>query len=376
MAAVKRPSLTIGIEEEYQIIDPETRELTSYITQFLDGDHSVLRQRTIMPELHQSTIEIGTKACETIQETKADLIELRSLVGEMAQSEGMRIAAAGSHPFSVWQTQEITPFERYEGLLEDLQELARQTLIFGMHVHVGIEDEEFMVDAMNTLKYFLPHILSLSTSSPFWEGRQTGLKSYRSAMFKRFPRTGLPGYFNSFADYRSYVDILVAANSIPNASKIWWDVRPHNKYPTLEFRICDICTNVNDAICCAALFQALVLKHYKMRKDNITFRRYPMGLIEENKWRALRYGVEGKLIDYGRQEELPTSYLLVELVEFVDDVLDDLGTRNEVEQVFKITERGTSAAQQIKIFEETGDVKKVVDWLIEETMNECALPEA
>ena len=375
MAVVKRPSLTVGIEEEYQIIDPETRELTSYITQFLEGDHSVLRQRTIMPELHQSSIEIGTKACETIQETKADLVELRCLVGEMAQSEGMRIAAAGSHPFSVWQTQEITPFERYEGLLEDLQELARQTLIFGMHVHVGIEDEEFMIDAMNTLKYFLPHILSLSTSSPFWEGRQTGLKSYRSAMFKRFPRTGLPGYFSSHADYESYVDILVAANSIPNASKIWWDLRPHHKYPTLEFRICDICTHVNDAICCAALFQALVLKHYKMRKDNVTFRRYPMGLIEENKWRALRYGVEGKLIDYGRQEELPTSYLLVELVEFVDDVLDELGTRSEVEQVFKIVERGTSAAQQIKIFEETGDARDVVDWLIDETMNECALPD-
>ncbi len=371
MTAVKRPSLTVGIEEEYQIIDPETRELRSYITQFLEGDHSVLRQKSIKPELHQSSVEIGTKVCESVQDARADLVDLRCQVDDMARSEGMCIAAAGSHPFSVWQTQEITPFERYQGLLEDLQELARQTLIFGMHVHVGIEDEEFMVDAMNTLKYFMPHLLALSTSSPFWEGRQTGLKSYRSAMFKRFPRTGLPGDFSSYADYKSYVDIMVAAGSIPNASKIWWDLRPHHQYPTLEFRICDLCTSVDDAICCAALFQALVLKHYKMRKDNVTFRRYPMGMVEENKWRALRYGVEGKLVDFGRQEELPTKMLLTELVEFVDDVLDDLGSRKEVEHVFTILERGTSAARQIKIFEETDDVRKVVDWLVEETIREC-----
>ena len=373
MSVVKRPSLTVGIEEEYQIIDPETRELTSYITRFLEGDHSVLRQRSIRPELHQSSIEIGTNVCETIQDAKADLVELRCKVNEMARSENMRIAAAGSHPISVWQTQEITPYERYQGLLEDLQELARQTLIFGMHVHVGIEDEEFMVDTMNTLKYFLPHVLALSTSSPFWEGRQTGLKRYRSAMFKRFPRTGLPGEFSSYADYRSYIEMMVNANSIPDASKIWWDLRPHHKYPTLEFRICDLCTNINDTICCAAIFQALVLKHYKMRKDNITFRRYPIGMVEENKWRALRYGVEGKLVDFGRQEELPTRDLLSELVDFIDDVVDDLGSRKEVEHVHTILERGTSAAQQIRIFEETDDLKKVVDWLVEETVQECGI---
>ena len=374
MTAVKRPSLTIGIEEEYQIIDPETRQLTSYITQFLEGDHSVLRQRSIKPELHQSSVEIGTKVCSSVQEARADLVELRCLVDEMARSEGMCIAAAGSHPISQWQSQEITPYERYRSLLEDLQDLARQTLIFGMHVHIGIEDQEFMIDAMNTLKYFTPHILSLSSSSPFWEGRQTGLKSYRSAMFKRFPRTGLPGYFNSYADYKSYVGMLVAANSIPDASKIWWDLRPHHDYPTLEFRICDLCTSVNDAVCCAALFQALVLKHYKMRKDNITFRRYAMGLIEENKWRALRYGIEGKLVDFGREEELPCKTLISELIEFVDDVLDDLGTRKEVEHALTILERGTSAMRQIEIFEKNDSVEEVVDWLVAETMKECSSP--
>lgn len=364
----KRPSLTIGIEEEYQIIDPETRELRSYITQFLEGDHSVLRQRTIKPELHQSSVEVGTKVCATVQDARADLIELRRLVDEMARSEGMRIAAAGSHPFSVWQTQAITPFERYQGLLEHLQELARQTLIFGMHVHIGIEDEELLIDTMNTLKYLLPHLLALSTSSPFWEGRNTGLKSYRTAMFRRFPRTGLPSDFHSYADYQAFVEVMVRTGSIPDASKIWWDVRPHHAYPTLEFRICDLCTSVDDALCCAALFQALVLKHYKMRQDNITFRRYPIQMIEENKWRAFRYGVQGKLIDFGRGEELPTKALLSELVEFVDDVLDELDSRREVEHLFTVLERGTSAKRQIDVFEQSGDVRKVVDWLVEETV--------
>lgn len=364
----KRPSLTIGIEEEYQIIDPETRELKSYITQFLEGDHSVLRQRSIKPELHQSSVEVGTKVCETVQEARADLVELRRLVDEMARSEGMRIAAAGSHPFSVWQTQAITPFERYQGLLEHLQELARQTLIFGMHVHIGVEDEELLIDTMNTLKYLLPHLLALSTSSPFWEGRNTGLKSYRTAMFRRFPRTGLPGDFHSYADYQAFVEVMVKTGSIPDASKIWWDVRPHHAYPTLEFRICDLCTSVDDALCCAALFQALVLKHYKMRQDNITFRRYPIQMIEENKWRAFRYGVQGELIDFGRGEALPTKDLLTELVEFVDDVLDELGSRREVEHVFTILERGTSAKRQIEVYEASGDVRQVVDWLVEETV--------
>jgi glutamate---cysteine ligase / carboxylate-amine ligase len=366
--SIKRPSLNIGIEEEYQIINPETRELSSYITQILEGDHSILRELSIKPELHQSTLEVGTKVCDTVQDARKELVRLRGMVSDLAKKDGMRIAAAGTHPFSVWQTQEITPLDRYQGLLEDLQELARQTLIFGMHVHIGIEDQDFMIDAMNTIKYMLPHVLALSTSSPFWEGRNTGLKSYRIAMFRRFPRTGIPGDFSSYNDYENFIDVMVQTGSIPNASKIWWDVRPHHSFPTLEFRICDLCTNVDDAICCAALFQALILKHYKMRKDNISFRRYPINMIDENKWRAFRYGIDGKMIDFGREEELPTREIITELVAFVDDVVDDLGSRKEVEHAFKILERGSSATQQLKVFETTGDVKKVVDWLMEETV--------
>jgi glutamate---cysteine ligase / carboxylate-amine ligase len=367
--SIKRPSLNIGIEEEYQIINPQTRELSSYITQILEGDHSILRELSIKPELHQSTLEVGTKVCDTVQDARKELVRLRSMVSDLAKKDGMRIAAAGTHPFSVWQTQEITPLDRYQGLLEDLQELARQTLIFGMHVHIGIEDQDFMIDAMNTLKYMIPHVLALSTSSPFWEGRNTGLKSYRIAMFRRFPRTGIPGDFSSYGDYENFVDVMVQTGSIPNSSKIWWDVRPHHSFPTLEFRICDLCTNVDDAVCCAALFQALVLKHYKMRKDNISFRRYPINMIDENKWRAFRYGIDGKMIDFGREEELPTKELITELVAFVDDVVDDLGSRKEVEHALKIIERGSSANQQVEIFKQTGDVKKVVDWLMEETVS-------
>jgi len=369
--AVKRPSLTIGIEEEYQIIDPETRELKSYITQFLEGDHSVLRTLELKPELHQSMVEVGTRACNTVQEAREDLVGLRCRVTSYAQKQGAHIAAAGTHPFSSWQTQQITPEDRYQGIVRDMQDLARQMLIFGMHVHVGIEDPELVIDTMNVLRYLSPHILALSTSSPLWEGRDTGLKSYRSALFKRFPRTGLPVDFHSHSEYSSLIDVLVQTGSIPDASKIYWDLRPHHKYPTLEFRICDLCTSVDDAICCAALFQALVLKHYKMRVDNVSFRHYPLAMIEENKWRAVRYGTRGKLIDFGRQQELPAADLLGELVGFVDDVLDELGSRREVEHVFTILERGTSADRQLEVLARTGDPKAVVDFLVAETLSGC-----
>lgn len=367
MAGVARPSLTVGIEEEYQIIDPETGELKSFITQLLKDDRMILKQIEIKPELHQSVVEIGTEPCNTMQEARSDLLHLRKTVQAMASAQGASIAAAGTHPFSSWQKQDITPMERYQDLLADMQDIARQVLIFGMHVHVGIDDPEFAIDTMNTVKYFTPHILALSTSSPFWEGRDTGLKSYRSAMFKFLPRTGIPPYFVSHAEYIKFLDVLISANAVKNASKIYWDIRPHHSYPTLELRICDLCTNVDDAICCASIYQALVLKHYKMRKDNIRFRHYPVALIEENKWRAVRYGIDGKLLDLGKEEEVAARDLIHELVEFVDDVVDELGTRKEVEHAFTILERGTSAGRQRQVYEETGELKAVVDWLVAET---------
>jgi glutamate---cysteine ligase / carboxylate-amine ligase len=362
----KPPSLTIGIEEEYQIIDPKTRELRSYITEILKEDVVVLGE--VKPELHQSMVEVGTKVCRTPAEARAELIRLRKLVMELAARNGLAIAAAGSHPFSAWQTQEITPLERYIGVREDLQDLAQRLLIFGTHVHVGIEDREFLIDAMNVSRYFLPHVLALSTSSPFWLGRHTGLKSYRSVVFRNFPRTGIPPQLGSWEEFVQLVDILVGTNSIPNASKIWWDVRPNWSYPTLEFRICDVNTRIDEAVCIAALFQGIIAKLWKLRRDNLTFRVYPQELVEENKWRAVRYGLDGKLIDFGKRREAPARELIQELLDwFLADVLDELGSRAEAEYALRIMDEGTSADRQIATWRRTGNLKDVVDQLIRET---------
>jgi len=357
---------TIGIEEEYQILDPATRELRSYVQEFLDEGRLVLDDR-IKPEFLRSQIEVGSKICHSIEEAREELIHLRRTVSDVAESHGLAIAAASTHPFSNWQKQEVTAAERYTRHEQKLAEVARRLLIFGMHVHVGIEDKEVMIDVMDQARYFLPHLLALSTSSPFWLERRTGLKSYRSIVFENMPRTGPPPAFKSWAEYQSFTDTLVRTNSIDDPTTIWWDLRPHHKFPTLEFRVCDICTKVDEALCLASLIVALVAKLIKLRRQNQGWRRYRHALICENKWRAIRYGIDGKLIDFGRQEEVPVPDLVRELLEFVDDVLDPLGVRKEAEYVHTILEEGTSADRQLATFEETGDLKAVVDRLIAET---------
>jgi len=361
------PSLTLGIEEEYQIIDPATGELKSFITQMLEEGKVVLKEQ-IKAELHQSMVEVGTEICKTPADARTELVKLRRSITELAGRHGLVIAAAGSHPFSNWEQQEITPFERYLGVQNDMQDLARQLLIFGTHVHIGIEDREFLIDAMNVARYFAPHILCLSTSSPFWSGRQTGLKSYRSIIFRHFPRSGIPPFFHDWAEYSGMVDTMVRTKCIPDGSKIWYDVRPNNRYPTLEFRICDVCTKVDEAVCIAALFQAVIAKLWKLRRDNLTFRVYPTELIEENKWRAVRYGLDGKLLDLGKDKEVPVRELLHELIDwFLRDVIDELGTRKEIEYAYKIMEAGSSADRQLKTYEQTKSTRAVVDQLVRET---------
>jgi glutamate---cysteine ligase / carboxylate-amine ligase len=364
---VKAPSLTLGIEEEYQIIDPQTRELRSYITEILEEGRLILREQ-VKPELHQSMVEIGSNVCQTPAELRTELIRLRRTIMELATKNGLKIAAAGTHPISNWAKQEITPMERYAGVKQDMQELAQRLLIFGTHVHVGIEDREFLIDAMNVVRYMLPHLLCLSTSSPFWMGRNTGLKSYRSIVFRNFPRSGIPRTFHSWGEFTYLLDTLVETHTIPDGSKIWWDVRPNHSYPTLEARICDVCTRVDEAVCIAAIFQAIIAKLWKLRRDNMTFRVYPFDLIEENKWRAVRYGLDGKLIDFGKQQEFPARDLIRELIEwFIDDVVDELGSRREVEYAYRILQEGSSADRQLATYQRTGDLKAVVDQLIQET---------
>lgn len=359
-------TFTIGIEEEYQIIDPESRGLTSYVQEFLDEGRLILQDQ-IKPEFLQSQIEVGSHICRNIHEAREDLVRLRRAVVELAESKGVQVAAASTHPFSSWLTQKITPAERYAKHEEAMADVARRMLIFGMHVHIGIDDRELLIDVMDQSRYFLPHLLALSTSSPFWHGRTTGLKSYRSVVFESLPRTGPPPSFHSWSEYERFVETLVAARCIEDGKSIWWDIRPHPKFPTLEFRVFDICTRVDEAICLAALTLAIVAKLVKLRRNNQSWRRYRHHLVAENKWRAVRYGIEGKLIDFGRGEEVPVAELAEQLLELVDDVVDELDLREAVSYVHTILREGTSADRQLATYRETGDFTAVVDRVVAET---------
>ncbi len=359
---------TLGIEEEFQIVDPVTRELRSNVVEILEEGKLLLGEK-VKPEMIQSMIEVGTGVCTNIQEAREDISKLRCIISALARKKGMEIVAASTHPFSKWSEQTIYEHDRYKLLVDELQMVARSLLIFGVHVHVAVKDLDRRIHIMNAARYFMPHVLAMTTSSPFWLGFNTGLKSYRSEVFKKFPRTEMPDHFESYQQFQSYVDLLVKMNCIQDGTKIWWDVRPHCKFPTLEFRICDIPTRVDDTIAVAALFQAIVAKLYVMAEKNWSFRLYHRRLIQENKWRAVRYGLDGKLLDLGKQKEVPVKDLIRELLEFVDDVLDPLGSRKEIEHIHTILDRGTSADDQLKVYEETnGDFKAVVDMLIKNTM--------
>lgn len=359
---------TIGIEEEYQLINPETRDLSSTVDSIY-GELVDLLGEQVKPEMHQCMIEVGTNICETAKEARQDLFHLRNTVARVAESKGLAIVAASTHPFANWAGQKISDNERYHKLVEDMQILSRSLLIFGTHVHVALEDREIAIQIMNAARYFLPHLLTLTTSSPFWRGIETGLKSYRCEIFKKYPRTEIPDYFNSRGEYDAFINLLVKTNCIDNGKRIWWDLRPHPIYPTLEFRICDIPTRAEDSIAIAALCQAIVAKLHKLIRSNLGFRLYRRALIQENKWRALRYGLDGKLIDFGKQMEVPVKDLIYELMDFVDDVVDDLGSRKEINHIQNILKQGTSADRQLQVFKDSGgDYKAVVDHLIQETL--------
>jgi carboxylate-amine ligase len=364
---------TIGVEEEFQIIDPSTGALKSHVSELIAASSPEVGEQ-IKPELHQSIVEMGTSVCKDIEQVRGEIIRTRGELVRAADRVGLQVAAAGTHPFSNWIDQVISPGERYQMIVEELQQLARSLLIFGMHVHVAMPDKSTTIDLMNEVRYFLPHLLALSTSSPFWMGRNTGLKSYRTAIFRRFPRTGVPDHFASWSDFENFVQLLIDLNCIDNGKKIWWDVRPHPTFGTLEFRICDVTTRVEETVAIAGLAQAIVVKLYRLYQRNQGFRLYRRSLIDENKWRAARWGVDGKLVDFGKQKEVPMRELGLELLEFVDDVLDELGSRKAVEYVKTILSDGTSADRQLRVFSQTGDLRAVVANLVAETRAGVDLP--
>lgn len=357
---------TLGVEEEFQIVDPQSRELKSHIQQILDEGKIILAER-VKPEMHQSVVELGTDICKNIDDARSQVTKLRTDLANLAIKQNLRIAAAGTHPFSHWKDQKITSHPRYKNIIDDFQQVARANLIFGLHVHVGVDSRETAIHIMNAARYFLPHIFALSTNSPFWLGRNTGFKSYRSKVFDRFPRTGIPDFFMSLAEYDNYVNLLIKTNCIDDAKKIWWDIRVHPYFHTLEYRICDIPMRVDETICLTALIQAITAKLYKLIKQNLGFRLYRRALIAENKWRAARYGIHGKLIDFGKQQEVEFKKLADELLDFIDDVVDDLKCREEAHYLKKIIEMGTGADRQLDVFQQSSDTKNVVDYIIEET---------
>ena len=362
MAAINYKHFTLGVEEEYMVIDPVSRELKSHEQKIVHEGQKVIRDK-VKAEMHQAVVEVGTDICQNIDEAYMDVATLRKTISSIAGDLGLWVGSSGTHPFSHWESQLITDHARYSEIVNELQEAARSNLIFGLHVHVGMETREMAIHIANSARYFLPHIYALSTNSPFWEGRVTGYKSFRTKVFDKFPRTGIPDYFESIEAYDNYIKLLVKTNCIDNGKKIWWDLRVHPFFNTVEFRICDVPLTVQETITIAALFQGICAKLYKLRSQNLNFMMYPRILINENKWRAGRYGIDGSMIDFGKETEVNTRVLIYELLDFIDDVSGPLGIKNAIGYVHNMLENGTGADRQLKVYENTKSLVDVVDYI-------------
>lgn len=372
---LEEPTFTFGIEEEYHLVDLGTRDLAPASPELMESLAKRLGER-VSPEFHRSQIEIGTSVCRSFRQGREELAQLRAAVHAETAAYGLAPIAAGTHPFGRWDTLETTPKERYLELERDLAGVGQRLVICGMHVHVAIEDPEVRIDIMNQVRYFLPHLLMLSTSSPFWQGRNTGLKSFRMALSHSSPRTGLPGHFSGWGEYQHTLDVLVAAGVMEDASKIWWDLRPSARFPTLEMRITDVATRIDDAMAIAALYVCLCRMLYRIRRSNLTWRNYPVFLLEENRWRAQRYGVDGTLFDFGRGKLVPYGDLLEEILLLIADDAAALECLEAVQHARVIARNGTSADRQTELFDRaiadgaSSEValQRVVDHLIAETI--------
>ncbi len=373
---VAEPAFTVGIEEEYLLVDRGTRDLVGDPPITLLEECQALLEGRASPEFLRCQIEVGTNVCETMAEARADLARLRTTVAEVAARHGLALIAASTHPFATWDAQRQTDKARYHEIARDIQAPARRLTICGMHVHVGIADPDLRIDLMSQAAYFLPHLLALSTSSPFWRGLDTGLRSYRIAVFDELPRTGLPEQFDSYGEFERHLRVLVEAGIIEDGSRLWWDIRPSVRFPTLEMRISDVCTRLDDGIAIAALYRCILRMLWRLRRRNQRWRRYAAMLINENRWRAQRYGIDAGLIDFGRGELVPYPELLEELIALVSEDAACFGCAAEIAKARDILARGTSAHRQLALYRariEAGDVPRqaleaVVDWLAEETL--------
>jgi carboxylate-amine ligase len=379
--AIKEPSFTLGIEEEYLLVDKDSRNLVQEPPPALFTKCEEALRGRVSPEFLRSQIEVGTSVCKSMQEARDQLVHLRSTIGRIADEFGLAPIAASTHPFAEWWAQQHTDKERYNVLARDLQHVARRLVISGMHVHVGIEDDDLRIDLLGQAVYFLPHLLALSTSSPFWQGTQTGLKSYRLSVFDELPRTGIPHQFSSWSEYERTVELLVKAGLIEDATKLWWDLRPSARFPTLEMRVTDICPLIDDGISIAALYLCILRMLYRLRRQNQRWRHYPPFLVRENRWRAQRYGIEQGMVDFGKGEVVPFATLLEELFDLVDEDAAYFGCTAEIAHARTIVQRGTSADRQLARYDaikKIGGSKEaalvaVVDGIIEETMMPPAL---
>ncbi len=374
---IERPEFTIGIEEEYLVVDRESRDLIQQPPPEMWESLGEVLGSQVTHEFLQAQIEVGTKVCAKVSEARADLAGLRRDLSGVVSEYGAAIIAASTHPFANWAQQQTTEEPRYMRLQADYQQVARQLVICGMHVHVGIGDDHLRIDLMNQVKYFLPHLLALSTSSPFWDGVTTGLLAYRLVIFQNLPRTGIPEEFVSASEYERYVEILVDAGLIEDATKLWWDIRPSSRYPTLEMRVSDVCTRLDDAMTIAALYQCLLSHLYRLRRNNQKWRTYAPGIIEENIWRAQRYGVDGSLVDFGKGVLVPVADLVEEMIELLAQDAVELGVRDEVRHAREIVTDGTSAHRQLRAYEgakadgadDREALQAVVDELIADTLH-------
>jgi carboxylate-amine ligase len=371
----KEPSFTIGIEEEYLIVDPETRELVAELPTSLMEECERRLKGQVTSEFLRSQIEVGTRVCKSVREARDELAHLRRTVTEVAEDHDLAPIAASTHPFAAWNAQKHTDKERYNILARDMQAVARRLVICGMHVHVGLDDDELRIDLMNQVSYFLPHLLALSTSSPFWRGEDTGLKSYRISVFDELPRTGLPEIFESWGEFQRHLDILISAGLVEDASKLWWDVRPSARFPTLELRIPDICTRLDDGVTVAALYTCLLRMLYRLKRTNQRWRKYANMLVQENRWRAQRYGIDEGLVDFGKGEIGAYKDLLEEILMLTREDQELCDCAAECERARDILRRGTSAHWQLEVYrnariegaDQTEALRRVVDMLIEET---------